>query len=800
MLKAELPVTTVVQLNYRLGGEHLYPQHIHDTLAGYDWIKTHLLPKRGILRAGRAEHIGRIAVSGEHIGGGLAAMLAVTECRIGEAGVVAAALNNPIVDWVGLDDGKESHPASEEMEDLLLTARDKLFKRPGHYFDSFASPVLFFRSPGKEVPKFSVSGPLDDLEHLAYLEREDFFRQQLALSAIPNRLNDVETQEEVEEEEDSNPGKTKSPRKTSKRYPSPSLGLKLPPFHISSGSLSPLSEQADEMAQLLRKSFLRTAQTSDFGRKILLPEEIAKLSDEEKSERQALVAEAYEMVELIIVSHAICNDPGLRLDYALAPKKAGFGDQCNTIMGIIITINGRMGATLHTPFPVLSRMPFGYYFSYFVVLSRCVLAIVWLGVQTATGGQCMNVLLTAIWPSFANLPNHIPEDQGITSAGMVAFLLYFLLQIPFLCIPYTKVQYFFAFKSIIAPICFLAIFGDTLNKAGGTIYHSEIITKGTTAHGSVLAWAFFSNLNSVLGNYATLGLNIADFSRYANKTSAQNVQAIVIPFIFTVVGLLGIFTAAAAQPVYGEALWNPIDIITHWMDSGSHSGRAAAAFAAIGLLIVTLGINISANSISAANDLMAFCPRYINIRRGQLLAAFIGSWAFVPWKILASAAEFLAFLSGYTIFLGPMTSILITDYFIVRRGNVSVPDMYNFHGMYRYSAKFATNWRSVVAFLAGCIPPLPGFVDNIATAGGETTGVSLGGQHLFAIGYVYSFISAGLIYWLLNRFFPHADSAMDHAETGEDIIAANDAHNVDERRTSCSEGRKPNILVRAFKV
>ncbi|KAI7231749.1 hypothetical protein KC343_g366 [Hortaea werneckii] len=223
-------------------------------------------------------------------------MLAVTECRIGEAGVVAAALNNPIVDWVGIDDEKESHPASEEMEDLLSTARSKLFKRPGHYFDSFASPVLFFRSPGKEVPKFSGSGPLNDLEHLAYLEREDFFRQQLALSAIPNRLKDVETQEE---EGDSNPGKTKSPRKTSKRYPSPSLGLKLPPFHISSGSLSPLSEQADEMAQLLRKSFLRTAQTSDFGRKVLLPEEIAKLSDEERLERQALVAEAYEMVESV---------------------------------------------------------------------------------------------------------------------------------------------------------------------------------------------------------------------------------------------------------------------------------------------------------------------------------------------------------------------------------------------------------------------------------------------------------------------------------------------------------------------
>jgi cytosine/uracil/thiamine/allantoin permease len=94
--------------------------------------------------------------------------------------------------------------------------------------------------------------------------------------------------------------------------------------------------------------------------------------------------------------------------------------------------------------------------------------------------------------------------------------------------------------------------------------------------------------------------------------------------------LLGIFTAAAAQTAYGSIIWNPIEIINLWMQSGSHGGRAAAAFGAIGLIIVTLGINISANSISAANDLMSFCPKYINIRRGQLLAAVIGSWGFVP--------------------------------------------------------------------------------------------------------------------------------------------------------------------------
>jgi NCS1 family nucleobase:cation symporter-1 len=105
----------------------------------------------------------------------------------------------------------------------------------------------------------------------------------------------------------------------------------------------------------------------------------------------------------------------------------------------------------------------------------------------------MTVLLTAIWPSFANVPNHIPADQGIDTKGMIGFLLYFLLQLPFLCIPYTKVQYFFAFKSIIAPMIFLAVFGDTLRRAGGSLPSITAITQTTTVSGSALVWAFFAS-------------------------------------------------------------------------------------------------------------------------------------------------------------------------------------------------------------------------------------------------------------------------------------------------------------------
>jgi nucleobase:cation symporter-1, NCS1 family len=165
------------------------------------------------------------------------------------------------------------------------------------------------------------------------------------------------------------------------------------------------------------------------------------------------------------------------------------------------------------------------------------------------------------------------------------------------------------------------------------------------------------------------------------------------------------------------------------------------------------------------------------------------------WKILASSQKFLAFLGGYTIFLGPMTAILMTDYYIVRKRNISVPDMYDFQGIYRYSAKYATNWRAVVALVLGFVPPLPGFIDNInsSTQTVKHHIITAGGQHVFAIGYIYSFIAAGVFYVVLMHFFPARESMMDHAVTGEDIISAND-----QRRVSLTPPMKKTLWNRIF--
>jgi NCS1 family nucleobase:cation symporter-1 len=152
----------------------------------------------------------------------------------------------------------------------------------------------------------------------------------------------------------------------------------------------------------------------------------------------------------------------------------------------------------------------------------------------------------------------------------------------------------------------------------------------------------------VIGNYATLSVNQADFSRYSKvSVKWQLLYVPMLPLIFTFIAFIGIAAASAGQAKYGTLEWDPMALIANW------ESRAARFFAAFSFALAALGVNISANSLSAANDLTALFPRYVNIRRGQLLCAIL-CWALVPWKILASAGNFLNFMAAYAVFLGPM--------------------------------------------------------------------------------------------------------------------------------------------------
>ncbi|KAK5750196.1 hypothetical protein LTS12_019760 [Elasticomyces elasticus] len=270
LLAQKLPCH-IVQINYRLGNLHTYPAPVHDVLKGYDWIKEHLLPKRSISRVGRSETVGKVAVCGELIGGGLAAMLALTECRVGQPGIVAAALSSPIVDWV------EQAPDTDATTAQLTDLRGKLFRKPEHYFDPFASPMLFLRSAGYTIPPAPPDVLANDMDYLVSLNREG------SGMAVKSSMDEEVT----------------LLKRTATRYPTPALGLRLPSFYLQAGSKSPvLYGQADEFTRRLRQAHVRQAGQVDFGRKVLTEDELDEMNESDKQEVAQREREAREKVRL----------------------------------------------------------------------------------------------------------------------------------------------------------------------------------------------------------------------------------------------------------------------------------------------------------------------------------------------------------------------------------------------------------------------------------------------------------------------------------------------------------------------
>ncbi|KAJ6545019.1 NCS1 nucleoside transporter family [Mycena vulgaris] len=432
---------------------------------------------------------------------------------------------------------------------------------------------------------------------------------------------------------------------------------------------------------------------------------------------------------------------GLNWRQALAAIAVG-----QIIIAAVILLNGTMGARLHLAFPVIARASFGFWFSYFCVLSRIIMSMFWFGIQTYVGSECTYQMLKALWPSLSRMPNHLSPSAGITTAGMTCYLLFWIIQLPFLFLSPRRIRYLFMAKAVLVPVTFLAILTWAMVRAPP---RTSLAPKPNLLAGSSSIWPWFSSLNSALGAWATLSVNIPDFTRYAINEKAQYIQIFIIPASITLVGFCGIAVASASEVLYGTVVWDPLKVIDHW------DSRPASFFAAFGFTLAVLGTNISANSLSAANDMTVLMPRYINIRRGQVICAIVGGWVICPWKILSNAPGFLSFMSAYSIFLGPFAAIMVVDYWIIHRCNIDVDDLYNPRGRYRYWN--GINWRALVAFLFGCVPNVPGLVGSLNPKL-EVKGM----QHIFDVGWLYGFFSASLVYWILATVVPAGETFAPH--------------------------------------
>lgn len=402
----------------------------------------------------------------------------------------------------------------------------------------------------------------------------------------------------------------------------------------------------------------------------------------------------------------------------------------------------------------------------------------WLGIQGANGALAMQIMITAIWPSFASYDydgknNTLPLSNGESSAGMISYFLFWIIQLPLLLIPPTRLRYLFAVKLVAAPVTAIATMGWIVHKAGGG---GALFDLPGTVHGSTKAWLWLSCMSSVTGSWATLACNIPDFSRYARgradgkENKAQYIQLPFLPIIFTVCGVLGIVTTSASKIVYGEYMWNPLDIVEQWLSNG-HGGRAAAFFAALSWYIAQVGTNITANSISAANDMTVLCPKYINIRRGCMIAAVISAWVMVPWKILSSADTFLSFMGGYSVFLAPIAGIMAADYWLVKRRHIDVPALYDPYGRYRYH--YGVNWQALVAFLVPVVPLLPGLAHSI-----NGTFIGSGLTNLYSFDWLFGFVVSIFLYTSLSWIFPHKNALVPQTIYHIDVVEGKAASSV----------------------
>ncbi|KAH8701630.1 putative uracil permease [Talaromyces proteolyticus] len=428
------------------------------------------------------------------------------------------------------------------------------------------------------------------------------------------------------------------------------------------------------------------------------------------------------------------------------------------ILSIVIAMNGAIGAIYHVPFPVISRASWGFWGSYIPIISRLILAVFWFATQVVNGGNSVAVMIGAIWPSFLNIPNALPADEGITTQGMVGFFLFWLLQIPFLLLHPNKLRWLFLVKSIIVPVAWIAmlIWAFVATSNGGDLFSQK-----SQLTGSSYSWAMMSSLTSVIGNYATLSVNQADFSRYSCVNPRWHILYVfLLPTVFTFIAFIGIAVSSAGQARYHtESIpWDPNVLVSLW------SSRACRFFAAFSFALAALGSNISANSLSAANDFTALAPQYLDIRRGQLLCALL-AWALVPWKILASAGNFLNFMAAYAVFLGPIAAIMLCDYWIVKRRKYNCMALYQPMSIYRYTGGF--NCHALIAFVVGATPSLPGLMHSVNSR------IEIGvGVHPYEFGWLLGFFGSTIVYLGLNHWFPYANANIPTAVLPDDTLDA----------------------------
>jgi nucleobase:cation symporter-1, NCS1 family len=406
----------------------------------------------------------------------------------------------------------------------------------------------------------------------------------------------------------------------------------------------------------------------------------------------------------------------------------------NVLVLIPMLLNAHAGTKYGVPFPVFVRSSFGVRGANFAAIARALVACGWFGIQTWIGGLATDALVTAVWSGWANVPGH----------AFITFFVFWIIQVAIILTGIEGVKYFesFAAPLLIAGGIALLIWGFT---AVGSI-DAVFTNSAKLQEGQASFWVlFWPSLAANVGYWITLSLNIPDFTRYAQSQRSQVIgQALGLPLTMTAFSFIGIAVTAATIVVFGEAIWDPVALITQL----AGNLPLVLILAMIIIVIAQISTNMAANVVSPSFDFSNLAPKYISFKTGGMITAVIGIVSF-PWYLYNSASAYIfTWLVGYGSLLGAIGAVMIADYWIVRRRQLSLADLYKHEGRYAYSGGW--NWRAIAAVLIGVLPVLPGFLKAATTpgfAGFENPTLI---EALYSYGLFFTFFVAGLAYLLLS--------------------------------------------------
>jgi NCS1 family nucleobase:cation symporter-1 len=400
----------------------------------------------------------------------------------------------------------------------------------------------------------------------------------------------------------------------------------------------------------------------------------------------------------------------------------------NVLVLIPMLLNAHAGTRYGIPFPVFARASFGVLGANVPAVLRALVACGWFGIQTWIGGEAINAMLIALAPGW----------QHFQFGPAICFGFFWLLNVLVILRGIETIRFL---QGVSAP--FLLLIGLALllwakGKAGGL---GPMLAAPSKFHSFAEFFRFFvPSLTGVVGFWATVSLNIPDFTRYARSQRDQMVgQALGLPATMTFYSFIGIAVTSATLIIFGEALWDPVAVL-------SRLGHPwAVVLAMIALLMATLNVNVAANVVSPANDFSNLSPRHISFRTGGLITCVMGI-VMQPWKLMSSYGNYIfVWLVGYSGFLGPIAGVLICDYFVIRQKNLSTQDLYQRGGLYEYSS--GINWQAIASLAAGA---------GVAFAGLFVPALRVLYNYAWFVGFAVSFFA---YFILTSKVEPVAETA-----------------------------------------